>query len=130
MRKLAHLPVSKLPTALETPNNEAGVVVNASNAFSSDSPFCIAFFKLGMNWLTSFNPLAVKANGIPAFSKAAGFVGANSQCFKSETLTNRASFGSSTSIACGKLRGKIKDDLIALISSMRWYSFPPALKMY
>ena len=32
---------------------------------------------------------------------AVGFVGASSQCFMSSSETNRASFGSSTSIACG-----------------------------
>ena len=77
--------------------------------------------------MLSFNSAVVKQKGVPDFSKAAGLVGANSQCLRSERETNLASLGSSTSIACGKLSGKMNVAFVAAISAIRWYSFPPPL---
>ena len=130
IRKLANLPSSKLPTILETPNTDAGVVVSASNAFASDKPLSIAFLRLVMNVAGERRSAVVKQKGIPAFSNAAGLVGASSQCFISDTDTNLASLGSSTSMAIGKFNGTINVDLVAAISFTRWYSLPLDLMMY
>ncbi len=67
---------------------------------------------------------------MPAFSNAPRLVGANSQCFRSATFTKRASVGSSKSMVCGKLSGRMKVAFVDLISSMRWYSLPLPLMMY
>ena len=80
----------------------AGVLVIASKAFVSERPYCTAFLRFAKNCLLSFISAVVIENGIPAFSKAAGLVGANSQCFISAKETKRASLGSSTSSAAGK----------------------------
>ena len=130
MMKLANFPSSKLPTIFDTPNIEAGVVVSASKALVSDKPLSIAFLRLVMNAAGARRSAVVRQKGIPAFSNAAGFVGASSQCFMSETETNLASFGSSTSIAIGKFRDTINVDFVAKMSLMRWYSLPLLLMMY
>ena len=105
----------------------AGVFVSASKAFVSVRPYSRAFLRLAKNCLVSFKSAAVMQKLMPAFSNAAGFVGAISQFFKSASDTNLASLGSSTSIACGKFKGRIKLAFVAAISAMRWYSLPPPL---
>ena len=128
--KFANLPASRLPTISDTPKIAAGFVVNASKAFCSLKPYWIALRTFARKLVTSFNPWVVSAKVNPAFSKVAGFVGANSQCFISATFTKRASVGSSKSIATGKSKGNMNFAFVAFISSMRWYSLPLALMMY
>ena len=130
MRKLASLPVSRLPTLSYTPSNWAGVRVSASRALVSESPYSIAFLRLARNALLSLRSAVVRQKGIPAFSNAAGLAGASSQFLRSARDTNLASLGSSTSIACGKFRGTIKVALVPAISRILWYSLPPPLMMY
>ena len=108
-------------------NRLAGFFVSASKALLSLRPYSRAFLRFAKNCLVSFKSAAVIQKLIPAFSNAAGLVGAISQFFKSASDTNRASLGSSTSIACGKFSGRIKLALVAAISAIRWYSLPPAL---
>ena len=101
MMKLASLPCSWLPTMPVTPSVAAGVVVSASSAFVSESPFSIAFLRLPMKADGLRRSAVVRQNFIPAFSTAAALVGASSQCFMSASDTNLASLGSSTSMAMG-----------------------------
>ena len=107
IKKLAIFPASMLPVSLYIFNNCAGVFVRASKAAFSERPYCTAFRRFGKNCFVSFKSAAVKQKLIPFFSKAAGLVGAISHCFKSSKETNLASLLSSTSIAKGKLSGKI-----------------------
>ena len=72
IKKLANLPLSKLPTLSYTPSISAGVLVRASIILLSESPYSLAFCKLRANWLTLDKSAVVNAKGIPAFSKAAG----------------------------------------------------------
>ena len=124
MRKLAIFPASRLPTLSYIPKSVAGFFVNASNAFFSLKPACIALRIFVKKLLLSFKPLAVIAKLILAFSNAAALPAAISQCFKLAREINLASVGSSTSIACGKFMGNIKKALVAFISCIRWYSLP------
>src|SRR5436190_23778981 len=100
-RKFASLPASRLPTLSYTPRVIAGVFVKASIAFVSLKPYSIALRRLAQKVAVLLRSDVVKQQGIPAFSNAAAFVGASSHCFISSKETNRASLGSSTSIACG-----------------------------
>src|SRR3954468_11501478 len=108
IKKLASLPSSRLPTLSYTPNHVAGVFVKASKALLSLNPYSIALRRFVQNCFTSRKSADVKANGIFAFSNAAGLVGDSSQFLRSAREIYFASLGSSTSCGCGKLSDKIK----------------------
>ena len=61
----------------------AGFAVKAFKAVFSESPYSIALRIFLRKVLLSFRSAVVKQKLIRFFSRAAGFVGANSQCFRS-----------------------------------------------
>jgi len=119
LKKYQHLPLPKvtrlqLHTDLYPDKQQAFVHAVLHLVNKNAAP--IEKLLLDAEGLTAYT---VKQNGIPAFSKLAGMVGANSQCFISDRETNLASLGSSTSCAWGKFNGRMKVALVALISLMR-----------